>query len=140
MGKAMWFVRSKGCILARNGKWYKQVAGVDDIKTYSSEGRVTAAMRRIRVDEWEATALYPGDEVDVCGVVARLRDRRPTTLDEWATKHRSYVATHESRAVVVYCDHKGPAESELYGLSDYLVSTRSGPCVWMVPRKGAVMK
>lgn len=57
-------------------------------------------------------------------------------LTEWQSTS-GILATHpttERGAVSLVLDHSHPMRSELWHLHDYVVSTVSGPVVWLVPR------
>lgn len=55
------------------------------------------------------------------------------TLQEWCRKHDLQANTSDNGTyVTIPTTH--PATADLYRLSDYAVSTRSGPVVWLVAR------
>jgi len=59
------------------------------------------------------------------------------TLKQWL-ETSGVLPTHpttETSAVSVVLDHFHPARADLWRLSDYAVSTVSGPAVWLVPRQ-----
>lgn len=51
-------------------------------------------------------------------------------LTEWATKNNVYVGDTHGAKFVNYTGN----DWQLWHLTDYAVSTRSGPVVWLVPR------
>ena len=58
------------------------------------------------------------------------------TLREWSEAN-GILATHpttERGAVSVVVDINHPQRSDLWVLSDYHVSTVSGPVIWLVPK------
>lgn len=76
--KQKWFVRRKidGRILCTDNKFRHNCGSIERIKFYSSIGWVDRAMNRLRVWEWEATCMYPGDVVNCCGKLERQARRR----------------------------------------------------------------
>jgi len=59
------------------------------------------------------------------------------SLHEWAETSGvlpTYPTT-ETGAVSVVLDHSHPDRAALWRLSDYAVSTVSGPVIWLVPRQ-----
>lgn len=59
------------------------------------------------------------------------------TLQEWCDRHKEKIMTTSS-STAVYAELGSPARSEVWGLSDYLVMTVSGPVCWMVRRDSKV--
>jgi hypothetical protein len=57
------------------------------------------------------------------------------TLKEFCTRHKIHPCppTTETGAVTLIVPVEHPDHWQLWHLSDYHVSTRSGPVVWLVP-------
>jgi hypothetical protein len=55
------------------------------------------------------------------------------TLHECIEKHGDYQPKREDGSTCVLIN-KGQASPEYFWLTDYIVSTVSGPVLWMVPR------
>jgi hypothetical protein len=67
-----WFVRRPdGAILATNGRWYNKVSGIEDIKFYSTLGRMESAMHKRRIYSYHGFAIYSEDTCDCCGNIER---------------------------------------------------------------------
>lgn len=54
------------------------------------------------------------------------------TLQEWC-KANGIIPCYSSCVSIIYEGN----DWQLFHLTDYAVSTRSGPVVWLVPRKGS---
>lgn len=54
------------------------------------------------------------------------------TLNDWCKKHGEPIFVEPS--VHVYCEIATQPYLDLFDLSDYRLSSRSGPVCWMVPR------
>lgn len=69
--KAKWFVKraSDDRMLCVDGLWRSYVAGIEDIKFYTSIGR--AHKYGLKHQDGTAYAVYDGDEVDRDGIVYR---------------------------------------------------------------------
>ena len=59
------------------------------------------------------------------------------TLNEWKQKWDYVVTTHSSGAMVLPDDLVCGARSELWHLSDYVVSSVTGGSVWLIKRETA---
>ena len=59
------------------------------------------------------------------------------TLAKWSTDFAIPIERHHTGGTLVYCtqSERPRAYVALFGLSDYAVSTVSGPVVWLTPRR-----
>lgn len=67
-----------------------------------------------------------------------MNDDPRTTLSHWITAagiiaHTTYLS-EERYAIGVYANEHTPNYKQLWNLRDFIVSSISGPIVWLVPR------
>ncbi len=55
------------------------------------------------------------------------------SLADWFVQHDRYF-TNSKGCIIVYCRYGDDGYADLFHLSDYALSTVSGPCVYLVPR------
>lgn len=76
-----WILTSEHGVMCRDHCWRKMAAGVEEIKRFRSIGWVNRFCR-FRGHDWEAFAVYEGNELDCCGRI--FRDGKYTLNDKVA--------------------------------------------------------
>jgi len=69
--KGRWFLINDidGSILARNGKFYKKLAHVGDMKFWTTNGWADSAAQSYGLTDYTCKCVYQDETVDVCGKV-----------------------------------------------------------------------
>ena len=67
--KPLWFLinNEDGGIMAKNGRFYKKLSHVGDMKMWTSQGWAARAADKMNLDSYTCKAVYDCETVDVCG-------------------------------------------------------------------------